>query len=93
MRISSKRIRYSGLYVLIGILFGLAIGLGLSFYNNWDKQPVIFHYADNYSGKLSGDIYDKNVYTIIDENGNYYIVPKDTYHHVDKGDKLDSIVK
>lgn len=78
---------------MIGIIFGLAIGLGLSYYNEVDKQPVIFHYADNYSGKLSGNIYDKDVYTIIDENGNYYIVPKDTYHHVNKGDKLDSIIK
>lgn len=93
MRISSTKIRHAGLYILIGVLIGAAIGLGLAYYTKGDKQPVVLYYADNYSGKLSGNIYDKNVYTIIDENGNYYIVPKDTYYHVDKGDKLDSIVK
>lgn len=93
MRISSTKIRYAGLHMLIGLILGLAVGLGLCFYNEVDKQPAVFHYADNYSGELSGNICDKDVYTVIDENGNYYIVPKDTYYHVDKGDKLDSIVK
>lgn len=93
MKISSTKIRCAGVFILIGILFGVAIGLGLSNYNKEEKQPILFHYVDNYSGELSGVIYDKKVYTIIDENGNHYIVPKDTYNRVNKGNKLDSIAK
>ena len=93
MKISSTKLRIAGLYMLIGILIGLAIGLGLSSYNKEEKQPVLFHYADNYSGELSSVIHDKKVYIIIDENGNHYIVPKDTYNRVNEGNKLSTIVK
>lgn len=93
MKISSTKIRHAGLYILIGVLIGAAIGLGLAMYYKEDKQPVLLHYADNYSGELSGVIDDKKVYTITDENGNQYIVSKNTYDSVSKGDKLDSIVK
>lgn len=93
MSISSTKIRNAGLYILIGILIGVAVGLGLQRHNNINKQPILFHYADNYSGELSGIIYDKKVYTIIDENGNHYVVPKDTYNRVEKGNKLNSITK
>ena len=93
MKISSTKIRNSGLYMLIGILIGLAIGLGFSSYNKEEKQPILFHYADNYSGELSSVIHDKKVYTIIDENGNHYIVPKDTYNRVNEGSNLLTIVK
>lgn len=93
MSISSTKIRNAGVYILIGILIGVAVGLGLTYHNKEDKQPILFHYADNYSGELSGIIYDKKVYTIIDENGNHYVVPKDTYNRVNKGNKLDSITK
>lgn len=93
MKISSTKIRYSGLYIMFGILIGLAIGFGVSMYYNEEKQPVLLHYADNYSGELSGAIDDKKIYTVTDENGNYYIVPKHTYNSVNKGDKLLSIVK
>ena len=58
-----------------------------------EKQPVLFHYADNYSGELSNVIHDKKVYIIIDENGNHYIVPKDTYNRVNEGNKLSTIVE
>lgn len=93
MKISSTRLRNDGLFMLIGILIGVAIGLGLSSYNKEEKQPVLFHYADNYSGELSNAIYDKKVYIIIDENGNNYIVPKETYNRVNEGNKLSTIVK
>ena len=93
MKISSTRLRNDGLFMLIGILIGVAIGLGLSSYNKEEKQPVLFHYADNYSGELSSVIQDKKVYIIIDENGNHYIVPKDTYNRVNEGNKLSTIVK
>lgn len=93
MSISSTKIRNAGVYILIGILIGMAVGLGLSCHNKVGKQPIMFHYADNYSGELSGIIYDKKVYTIIDDNGNHYVVPKDTYNRVKKGNKLDSITK
>lgn len=93
MKISSTKIRHAGLYILIGILIGLAIGFGVSMYYNEEKQPVLLHYADNYSGELSGVIDDKKVYTITDENGNQYIVSKNTYDNVNKGDKLSTIVK
>jgi hypothetical protein len=93
MKISSTKIRCAGVYILIGILFGVAIGLGLSGFTKEEKQPILFYYADNYSGELTGTIYDKNVYTIIDENGNHYIVPKDTYNRVNEGNKLSTIVK
>ena len=93
MKISSTKLRNAGLYMLIGILIGLAIGLGLSSYNKEEKQPILFHYADNYSGELSSIIRDKKVYIIIDENGNHYIVPKDTYNSVNEGNKLSTIVK
>ena len=36
---------------------------------------------------------DKKVYIIIDENGNNYIVPKDTYNRVNEGNKLSTIVE
>ena len=93
MKISSTRLRNAGLWMLIGILIGVAIGLGLSSYNKEEKQPVLFHYADNYSGELSSVIHDKKVYIIINENGNHYIVPKDTYNRVNEGNKLSTIVK
>lgn len=93
MKISSTKLRIAGLYMLIGILIGLAIGFGLSSYNKEEKQPVLFHYADNYSGELSSIIHDKKVYIIIDENGNNYIVPKDTYNRVNEGSNLSTIVK
>ena len=93
MKISSTRLRNDGLFILIGILIGVAIGLGLSSYNKEEKQPVLFHYADNYSGELSSIIHDKKVYIIIDENGNHYIVPKETYNRVNEGNKLSTIVK
>ena len=93
MKISSTKLRNAGLYMLIGILIGLAIGLGLSSYNKEEKQPILFHYADNYSGELSSIIRDKKVYIIIDENGNHYIVPKDTYNRVNEGSNLSTIVK
>lgn len=93
MKISSTRLRNDGLFMLIGILIGVAIGLGLSSYNKEEKQPVLFHYADNYSGELSSVIHDKKVYIIIDENGNNYIVPKDTYNRVNEGNKLSTIVE
>lgn len=93
MKISSTKLRNSGLYMLIGIVIGVAIGLGLSSYNKEEKQPVLFHYADNYSGELSSVIHDKKVYIIIDENGNNYIVPKDTYNRVNEGNKLSTIVE
>lgn len=93
MKISSTRLRNAGLYMLIGVLIGVAIGLGLSSYNKVEKQPVLFHYADNYSGELSSVIHDKKVYIIIDENGNNYIVPKDTYNRVNEGNNLSTIVK
>ena len=93
MKISSTKLRNSGLYMLIGILIGVAIGLGLSSYNKEEKQPVLFHYADNYYGELSNVIHDKKVYIIIDENGNHYIVPKDTYNRVNEGSKLSTIVE
>ena len=93
MKISSTKLRNAGLYMLIGILIGVAIGLGLSNYNKEEKQPVLFHYADNYSGELSSVIHDKKVYIIIDENGNHYIVPKDTYNRVNEGSNLSTIVK
>lgn len=93
MKISSTRLRNDGLFMLIGILIGVAIGLGLSSYNKEEKQPVLFHYADNYSGELSSIIHDKKVYIIIDENGNHYIVPKETYNRVNEGNKLSTIVK
>lgn len=93
MKISSTKLRNAGLYMLIGILIGVAIGLGLSSYNKEEKQPVLFHYADNYSGELSSVIHDKKVYIIIDENGNNYIVPKDTYNRVNEGSNLSTIVK
>ena len=93
MKISSTKLRNAGLYMLIGILIGLAIGLGLSSYNKEEKQSVLFHYADNYSGELSSVIHDKKVYIIIDENGNHYIVPKDTYNRVNEGSKLSTIVE
>lgn len=59
MKISSTKLRHAGLYILIGILIGAAIGLGLSMYYNEERQPVLLHYADNYSGELSGVIDDK----------------------------------
>ena len=93
MKISSTKLRNAGLFMLIGILIGVAIGLGLSSYNKEEKQPVLFHYADNYSGELSSVIHDKKVYGIIDENGNHYIVPKETYNRVNEGNKLSTIVK
>lgn len=93
MKISSTKIRHAGLYIMIGILIGLVIGFGVSMYYNEEKQPVLLHYADNYSGELSGVIDDKEVYTIIDENDNHYIVSKNTYDNVNKGDKLSTIVK
>ena len=93
MKISSTKLRNAGLYMLIGVLIGVAIGLGLSSYNKEEKQPVLFHYADNYSGELSSVIHDKKVYIIIDENGNNYIVPKDTYNRVNEGNSLLTIVK
>lgn len=93
MKISSTKLRNAGLYMLIGVLIGVAIGLGLSSYNKEEKQPVLFHYADNYSGELSSVIHDKKVYIIIDENGNHYIVPKDTYNRVNEGNSLSTIVK
>ena len=93
MKISSTKLRHAGLYILIGILIGAAIGLGLSMYYNEERQPVLLHYADNYSGELSGVIDDKKVYTITDENGNQYIVSKNTYYNVNEGDKLSTIVK
>lgn len=93
MKISSTKLRHAGLYILIGVLIGAAIGLGLSMYYNGEKQPVLLHYADNYSGELSGVIDDKKVYTVIDKNGNQYIVTKNAYDSVNKGDKLDSITK
>ena len=93
MKISSTKLRNAGLYMLIGILIGVAIGLGLSSYNKEEKQPVLFHYADNYSGELSSVIHDKKVYTIIDENDNHYIVTKDTYNRVNEGNNLSTIVK
>ena len=93
MKISSTKLRNAGLYMLIGILIGVAIGLGLSTFNKQEKQPVLFHYADNYSGELSSVIHDKKVYIIIDENGNNYIVPKDTYNRVNEGSNLSTIVK
>ena len=93
MKISSTKLRTAGLYMLIGILIGVAIGLGLSSYNKEEKQPVLFHYADNYSGELSSVIHDKKVYIIIDENGNHYIVPKDTYNRVNEGSKLSTIIE
>lgn len=93
MKISSTKIRHAGLYILIGVLIGAAIGFGLSSCIKEEKPPVVFHYADNYSGELSGVIDDKKVYTITDENGNYYIVPKDTYNRVNEGNELSSIVK
>ena len=93
MKISSTKLRNAGLYMLIGVLIGVAIGLGLSSYNKEEKQPVLFHYADNYSGELSSVIHDKKVYIIIDENGNHYIVPKDTYNRVNEGSKLSTIVE
>lgn len=93
MKISSTRLRNDGLFMLIGILIGVAIGLGLSSYNKEEKQPVLFHHADNYSGELSNVIHDKKVYIIIDENGNHYIVPKDTYNRVNEGNKLSTIVE
>lgn len=93
MKISSTKLRIGGLCILIGILIGVAIGLGLSSYNKEEKQPVLFHYADNYSGELSSIIHDKKVYIIIDENGNHYIVPKDTYNRVNEGNNLSAIVK
>ena len=93
MKISSTKLRKAGLYMLIGILIGVAIGLGLSSYNKEEKQPILFHYADSYSGELSSVIQDKKVYIIIDENGNHYIVPKDTYNRVNEGNKLSTIVE
>lgn len=93
MKISSTKIRYAGLHILIGILIGLAFGLGLATFNKEEKQPVLLHYADNYSGELSGEIDDKKVYTVIDKNGNQYIVTKNAYDSVNKGDKLSTIVK
>lgn len=93
MKISSTKLRHAGLYILIGILIGAAIGLGLSMYYNEERQPVLLHYADNYSGELSGVIDDKKVYTVIDKNGNQYIVTKNAYDNVNKGDKLSTIVK
>ena len=96
MKISSTKLRNAGLCMLIGILIGVAIGLGLSSYNSYnkeEKQPVLFHYADNYSGELSSVIHDKKVYTIIDENDNHYIVTKDTYNRVNEGNKLSTIVE
>lgn len=93
MKISSTKLRKAGLYMLIGILIGVAIGLGLSSHNKEEKQPVLFHYADNYSGELSSVIHDKKVYIIIDENGNHYIVPKDTYNRVNEGNNLSTIAK
>ena len=93
MKISSTKLRNAGLCMLIGILIGVAIGLGLSSYNKEEKQPVLFHYADNYSGELSSVIHDKKVYIIIDKNDNHYIVPKDTYNRVNEGNNLSTIVK
>lgn len=82
---------YVALMVSISILIGFLIGSNVS--TNEEKQPVLFYYADNYSGDLSGIVLDKKVYTVIDENGNHYIVKKDTYDNVNKGDSLSSIVK
>lgn len=93
MKISSTKIRYAGVFVLIGMLFGVAIGLGLPHCNKVEKQPILFYHADNYSGELTGTISSKKVYTVIDENGNRYVVPEDTYNNVNKGDKLQSIIK
>ena len=93
MKISSTKLRHAGLYILIGVLIGAAIGLGVGYYTKEEKQPILLHYADNYSGELPGVIDDKKAYTIIDKNGNQYIVSKNTYNSVNKGDKLDSITK
>lgn len=88
---SNKLLHYAVLLIMISVLTGFALGSGLS--NHEEKQPVLFYYADNYSGDLSGIIFDKKVYTVIDQNGNHYIVTKDTYDNVRKGNPLSSIVK
>lgn len=88
---SSTKTHYTALLILISVLSGFALGSGLS--NHEEKQPVLFYYADNYSGNLSGVIFDKKVYTVIDQNGNHYIVTKDTYDNARKGNPLSSIVK
>lgn len=93
MKISSTKIRSAGVFTLIGILIGVAIGLGLSGFNKEVKQPILFYYADNYSGELTGIINNKKVYTVIDENGNHYIVPEDTYNRTIEGNNLSTIVK
>lgn len=91
MKVSSNKMRKTGLLLMLGVLIGGVIGAGLS--HREEKQPVIFYYADNYSGDLTGIIENKEVYTVIDENGKYYIISKDTYDSVNKGDSLSSITK
>lgn len=91
MKESSTKLHHVALIVLISVLSGFALGSGLS--NHEERQPVLFYYADNYSGDLSGVIFDKKVYTVIDQNGNHYIVTKDTYDNARKGNPLSSIVK
>mgnify|MGYP003408147235 FL=1 len=88
---SKKILHYAVLLTVISVLTGFALGSGLS--NHEEKQPVLFYYADNDSGDLSGIIFDKKVYTVIDQNGNHYIVTKDTYDNARKGNPLSSIVK
>ena len=91
MCIPSNKIRYTGLLLILGVLIGGVIGIKLSHYE--EKQPVIFYYADNYSGGLTGIIENKEAYTVIDKDGKYYIVSKDTYDSANKGDSLSSITE
>lgn len=88
---SSNKLHYMALVIVISVLTGFALGSKLS--NHEERQPVLFYYADNYSGDLSGIIFDKRVYTVIDQNGNHYIVTKETYDNARKGNPLSSIVK
>lgn len=88
---SSPKLHSIVLLIAISVFSGFVLGCGLS--NHEERQPVLFYYADNYSGDLSGIIFDKRVYTVIDQNGNHYIVTKETYDNARKGNPLSSITK
>lgn len=93
MKVSSKSIRMIGVTVLIGLFLGFMVGEKLTLRSFENKTPVTFYYADNYSGDLTGTIESKKVYTVVDEDGKYYIVTKDIYDSVNEGDSLSSITE
>ena len=93
MKVSSKRIRLIGATALVAAFAGFMVGEKLAHRSFKNKTPVTFYYADNYSGDLSSTIESKEVYTIVDGNGNHFIVTKDIYDSVNEGDSLSSITE